>query len=128
MAQLNLGTFVIAYGDAPSLRMVRVLRPCGDGMSAPYLRHDSCLRRFDNLPVSHPGDLTPLSAWGRTVALVSGGDAVIVETGEPETAVYPEDGARRYWQGQGDPRRMMVDPRVGNYVRGLLVNNRARGA
>lgn len=118
------GTFVIAYGDAPSLRMVRVVRPCGEGVSAPYLRACRHLRRYDNLPVTHPEDLTPLSAWGRTVALVRGGDAVIVETGEPETATYPEDGARRHWQGQGESNRMQVDHRVGHYVRGLLARNK----
>jgi hypothetical protein len=122
---LPIGTFVISYGDAPSLRMVRVVRPCGDGFSAPYLRDDRDLRRYDNVLISHPEDYTPLSAWGRDIALVSGGDAVIIETGEPETATYPEDGARRHWQGQGERNRMMVDPRVGAFVRGMLVNRQA---
>jgi hypothetical protein len=121
------GTFVIAYGDSPSLSMVRVVRPCGSGLTAPYIRHDRHLRRYDDLPITHPEDFTPLAAWGRDVALVSGGDAVIAMTGEPETATYPEDGARRYWQGQDEINRMIVDPRIGDYVRGLLVS-RKRGA
>ena len=126
---LVAGTFVIALGDAPSLRMVRVLRPCGTGLSAPYLRDDPVLRRFASLLITHPEDVTPLSAWGRDIALVSGGDAVIIRTGEPETATYPEDGARRPWQAQGEPTRMPVDQRVGSYVRGLLVGRkRAMGA
>ncbi len=120
---LPIGTFVISSSDAPSLRMVRVIRPCGYGVSAPYLRYGPDLRQYDNCSIKHPEDFTPLSAWGRDIALVSG-DAVIIETGEPETATYPEDGARRYWQGQGECNRMIVDPRVGAFVRGMLVNRR----
>ncbi len=63
---LPIGQFVISFGDAPSLRMVRVIRPCGAGVSAPYLRDDRDLRRYDNLPITHPEDFTPLSAWGET--------------------------------------------------------------
>lgn len=45
------GTFVISYGDAPSLRMVRVVRVVRDdgSFTAPYIRADKHLRRYDNL-------------------------------------------------------------------------------
>lgn len=122
---LSVGTFVIAFGDAPSLRMLRVVKPCGGGLSAPYLRAERSLRRYDNLPIMHPEDFTPLAAWGREIALLSGGVAMIAGTGEPDTATYPEDGAKRHWQGY-DAERMIIDPRIGDYVRGVLVGrNRA---
>ena len=121
------GTFLISYGDAPSLRMVRVVRAVGaDGsFTAPYIRADDHLRRFDNLmiPPSGASDFTPLSAWGRSVGLLPGGSAGIVQTGEPVTATYPEDGTRRPWQGD-DTDEIGVDPRVGSFMRG----NAARAA
>lgn len=121
------GLFVISYGDAPSLRMVRVVREVrADGsFTAPYIRADEHLRRFDNLLIQPKGaaDFTPLSAWGRSVGLLPGGSAGIVRTGDPETATYPEDGARRPWQGN-DADEIGVDPRVGGFMRG----NAARAA
>lgn len=115
------GMFVISYGDAPSLRMVRVVRLVRDDgyFSAPYIRADEHLRRFDNLmmPSLNAEDFTPLSAWGRSVGLMPGGSARIVKTGEPETATYPEDGARRPWQGD-DLEEIGLDPRVGSFLRG----------
>jgi hypothetical protein len=123
---LAAGTFVIAFGDAPSLRMVRVIRPCGSGLSAPYLRAERSLRRYDNLSITHWEDFTPLAAWGREIALLSGGVCLIAKTGEPETATYPEDGTKRHWQGRDASERMIIDPRIGDYVRGVLVGrNRA---
>jgi hypothetical protein len=122
------GTFLISYGDAPSLRMVRVVRDVrADGsFTAPYIRADWHLRRFDSLvmPTNAVEDFTPLSAWGRSVGLMPGGSARIVKTGEPEIATYPEDGARRPWQGD-DLDEIGLDPRVGNFMRG---NVRAKSA
>lgn len=114
---------MISYGDAPSLRMVRVVRaswPDGS-FTAPYIRANKHLRRFDNLviPPAGAGDFTPLSAWGRSVGLLPGGAAAIVRTGAPETATYPEDGARRPWQGD-DTDKIGVDPWVGSFMRGQV--------
>lgn len=121
------GTFLISYGDAPSLRMVRVVRevhPDGSFL-APYIRADVHLRRFDSIVIQPSGiaDFTPLSAWGRIVGLLPGGIAGIVRTGEPETATYPEDGARRPWQGD-DSDEVGLDPRVSRFMR----DNAARAA
>jgi hypothetical protein len=121
------GTFVISYGDAPSLRMVRVVRAVRDDgtFTAPYIRADQHLRRFDNLDIPPNGtkDFTPLSAWGRSVGLMPGGSARIVKTGEAETATYPEDGARRLWQ-DNDLDEIGLDPRIGNFMRGNAARNR----
>lgn len=120
------GTFVISYGDAPSLRMVRVVRAVLDDGSfiAPYIRADQHLRRFDDLmmPPSGAEDFTPLGAWGRSVGLMPGGAARIVNTGKPETATYPEDGARRPWQGD-DLDEIGLDPKVGRFLRGNAARN-----
>lgn len=121
------GTFLISYGDAPSLRMVRVVRAVrADGsFTAPYIRADDHLRRFDNLDIPPNGaaDFTPLSAWGRSVGLMPGGAAGIVRTGEPETATYPEDGAKRPWQGD-DTDEIGLDPKVGSFMRSIAARNR----
>lgn len=121
------GTFLISYGDAPSLRMVRIVRAVRDdgSFTAPYIRADEHLRRFDDLVIQPSGaqDFTPLSAWGRSVGLMPGGSARIVRTGEPETATYPEDGARRSWQGD-DLDETELDPRIGSFMRGNAARNR----
>lgn len=75
------------------------------------------------MPPHGASDFTPLSAWGRSVGLMAGGSARIVMTGEPETATYPEDGARRPWQGD-DLDEIRLDPRVGNFMRGNAAPNR----
>lgn len=121
------GDFLISYGDAPSLRMARVVREVrADGsFVAPYIRADKHLRRFDNIVIKPSGasDFTPMRAWGRTVGLLPGGSAGIIRTGDPETATYPEDGARRPWQGD-DSDEIGLDPRVGRFMR----ENAARAA
>jgi hypothetical protein len=122
---MRAGIFVISYGDAPSLYMVRVLVPVSAGFTAPYLRADRHLRRYDSNLITSMDDFTPLSAWGRDLAITTAGKATIVLTGEPETAVYPEDNTRRPWQGYRDAYLMDMNRAVGMYVLGLMTEKRA---
>lgn len=101
----------ILMGDAPAANMIVVVYQSETVVKWAYVAPGH--RRDHALPLTHPDDFTPLSAFGVHATMNPDG-LLCVHQMTVSVATY-HDGKARQWQG-AEVAKIQINPRIGGYV------------